>query len=235
MTETDRRVAIVTGANRGLGRAIALSIAERGLHVVVAARSSTDAEEVVSDAGPNLSLSAHQCDIGDPASVARLMADVGFEYGRLDALVNNAGIAIDRGQQASSADMERAHATMNVNLLGTWRCCTAAIPEMRRNGYGRIVNVTSHMGTFNEAGTGSAAYRISKTAVNMLTRVLAEELRDDNILVNAASPGKVATRLAYGKADQKPDEAADTFAWLATLPDGGPTGKLFHQRSELPW
>lgn len=235
MNEDVRRVAVVTGANRGLGCSIALSLANRGLHVVLAARNQRDADAVIQDVDSSLSITSHQCDIADPASVARLMADVGFQYGRLDALVNNAGIAIDRGQRASAADLERVAATMNVNLLGTWRCCTAAIPEMQKNGYGRIVNVTSHMGTFARAGEGSAAYRISKAAVNMLTCVLADELREENILVNAASPGKVDTRLAYGKSDLQPDEAADDFAWLATLPDGGPSGKLFHKRSEIPW
>jgi NAD(P)-dependent dehydrogenase (short-subunit alcohol dehydrogenase family) len=92
-------------------------------------------------------------DIADPASVARAMADVGYQYGRLDILVNNAGIAIDRGQAAASADIEKVRATLDTKIMGTWRCCTAAIPEMRRSGYGRIVNVTSHMGTFREMGT----------------------------------------------------------------------------------
>ena len=235
MTMTEKRVAIVTGANRGLGRAISLAIAKRGLHVVVGARTVEDASQVLREAESGLSMSAHQIDIADPASVARLIADVSYEYGRIDALVNNAAIAIDRGQAASGADIERVTATINVNTIGTWRCCAAAIPEMRRGGYGRIVNVTSHMGTFAEAGTGSAAYRVSKAATNMLTCILAAELRPDNILVNASSPGQVATRLAYGKADQTPEDAADGFAWLATLPDDGPTGKLFHRDLEIPW
>ena len=231
----ERRVAVVTGANRGLGRSIALALAKRDLRVVLAARDPKTAIVTIDNFDSSLAVESHQCDITDAASVARLMADVGYEFGRLDILVNNAGIAIDRGQSASGADLERVAATMNANLLGTWRCCTAAIPEMRRNGFGRIVNVTSHMGTFAQAGAGSAAYRVSKAAVNMLTCVLADELRDENILINAASPGKVDTRLAYGKADDQPDDAADDFAWLATLPDGGPSGKLFFKRSEIPW
>lgn len=106
---------------------------------------------------------------------------------------------------------------------------------MKRNQYGRIVNVTSHLGTFAEMGTGSVAYRVSKAALNALTCVLAAELHDSGILVNAASPGKVSTRTAYGKADQSPTEASDTFAWLATLQNDGPTGGLFHERERLDW
>ncbi|MFD6757475.1 SDR family NAD(P)-dependent oxidoreductase [Micromonospora gifhornensis] len=231
-----RRVAVVTGSNRGLGKAIARGIAETGAHVVVTARTEEAAAcaagELVAE---GLSASGHQLDIADPASVARTMADVGYQYGRLDILVNNAGIAIDRGQAAASADFEKVRATLDTNILGTWRCCTAAIPEMRKNRYGRIVNVTSHMGTFGEMDTGSVSYRVSKVGVNALTCILAAELKNDGILVNAASPGKVNTRLAYGKATSTPEQAAETFVWLATLPSDGPTGELFFQRRRLNW
>ena len=236
MTEAVQRVAVVTGANRGLGLAIARGLARQGLHVVIAARSdqaaATAAAELL-DAG--LTASSHQLDVTDPASVVRAMADTGYAYGRLDVLVNNAAVAIDRQQLASAADMERVRATLDANIMGAWRCCTAAIPEMKANGYGRIVNVTTHMSTFGHMGTGSVAYRVSKTGLNALTCILAAELQANNILVNAASPGKVDTRLAYGKADRTPDEAAEDFVRLATLPDDGPTGGLFHRGEPLDW
>lgn len=204
--------------------------------MVLTARSEEAAERAAAPLlADGLSASGHQLDITDPASVARTMADVGYEYGRIDVLVNNAGIAIDRGQTAAAVDMEKVRATLDTNLMGTWRCCTAAVPEMKRNGYGRIVNVTSHMGTFPEMGTGSVSYRVSKAALNALTCVLAAELHDDGILVNAASPGKVDTRLAYGKADRTPEQAVDTFVWLAMLPEDGPTGELFHDGKQLAW
>ncbi|MEU8182058.1 SDR family oxidoreductase [Micromonospora sp. NPDC049047] len=235
MSEANR-VAVVTGSNRGLGKAIARGLAETGAHVVVTARTEGAAHRAATELlVDGLSASGQQLDIADPASVARAMADVGYQHGRLDILVNNAGIAIDRGQAAASADIEKVRATLDTNIMGTWRCCTAAIPEMRKSGYGRIVNVTSHMGTFGEMGTGSVSYRVSKAGVNALTCILAAELKDDGILVNAASPGKVDTRLAYGKANSTPDEAADTFVWLATLPPDGPTGGLFYQRRPLSW
>lgn len=231
-----KRVAVITGSNRGLGKAIARGIAQTGAHVVVTARTEEAAVRAADELGTEgLSVSGHQLDISDPASVARAMADVGYQYGRLDILVNNAGIAIDRGQAAASADIEKVRATLDTNIMGTWRCCTAAIPEMKKNRYGRIVNVSSHMGTFGEMGTGSVSYRVSKVGVNALTCILAAELKDDGILVNAASPGKVDTRMAYGKANYTPDEAADTFVWLATLPSDGPTGGLFFQRRPLDW
>jgi NAD(P)-dependent dehydrogenase (short-subunit alcohol dehydrogenase family) len=236
MSASTTRVAVVTGANRGLGQAIARGLAERGLHVVLTARSAEAADRAAADLRTDgLAASSHQLDITDPASVVRAMADTGYEHGRLDVLVNNAGVAIDRGQTAASVDMEKVRATIDANVLGTWRCCTAALPEMKKNQYGRIVNVTSHMGTFGEMGTGSVSYRVSKAALNALTCILAAELHDDGILVNAASPGKVETRLAYGKANQTPSEAAATFIWLATLPSDGPTGELFFEGKPLPW
>ncbi|MFV2123627.1 SDR family NAD(P)-dependent oxidoreductase [Micromonospora sp. LOL_013] len=229
-------MAVVTGANRGLGRAVAQQLAKAGLQVVVTARSDEAAERTAAElTGLGLSVSGHQLDITDPASVARAMADVGYQYGRFDVLVNNAAIAIDRGQAASAADTEKVAATLDANLMGTWRCCTAAIPEVKRNGYGRIVNVTSHMGTSAEMGTGSVSYRVSKAGVNALAQILAAELHHNNLLVNAASPGKVGTRLAYGKANHTPDDAAGTFAWLPTLPDDGPTGQLFYNHKPFPW
>jgi NAD(P)-dependent dehydrogenase (short-subunit alcohol dehydrogenase family) len=236
MSSSIRRVAVVTGANRGLGLAIVRALAEHGLHVVLTARSEQSAEQAAADLiKQGLSVSTHQLDVTDPASVVRTMADTGYTFGRLDVLVNNAAVAIDRQQPASSADMERVRATLDANVMGAWRCCTAAIPEMKKNQYGRIVNITTHMSTFAGMGTGSAAYRVSKAALNALTCILAAELHEVNILVNAASPGKADTRLAYGKADRSPQEAADDFAWLATLPDDGPTGYLFHERERLDW
>ncbi|MEU1813355.1 SDR family NAD(P)-dependent oxidoreductase [Micromonospora aurantiaca (nom. illeg.)] len=231
-----KRVAVVTGSNRGLGNAIAQGLAREGVHVVVTARTEEAAKGAAEALrADGLSASGHQLDTADPASVARVMADVGYEHGRLDILINNAGVAIDRGQEASNVDMEKVRATLDINLMGVWRSCTAAIPEMKKNGYGRIVNVTSHMGTFGEMGLGSVSYRVSKAAVNALTCILAAELKNDGILVNAASPGKVNTRLAYGKATHTPEQAADTFVWLATLPADGPTGRLFFERQILDW
>src|SRR2546421_6998835 len=136
MNESVQRVAVVSGATRGIGLAIAWALARHGLHVVVTARTDEAARRVadeISNAG--LSASPHQMDVTDPASVVRAMADTGFVHGRLDVLVNNAAVAIDRQQHAATADMERVRATLDANLMGAWRCCTAAIPEMKRNGY----------------------------------------------------------------------------------------------------
>jgi NAD(P)-dependent dehydrogenase (short-subunit alcohol dehydrogenase family) len=231
-----QRVALITGANRGLGRAIALGLAQRGMHTVIAARDERQAIEVADELeGQGLSASAHRLDVTDPASVVRAAADAGKQLGRLDVLVNSAGVAIDRGQLASSPDFEKVQATLQTNLLGAWRCCAAAIVEMRRHGYGRIVNISSHLGSVSAMTGGNVSYRVSKAALNALTRVLAAEVQEYGILVNAASPGRVNTRMGYGETTRTAEEGADTAIWLATLPDDGPTGGLFSEREPLPW
>jgi NAD(P)-dependent dehydrogenase (short-subunit alcohol dehydrogenase family) len=197
---TPRRVALISGGNRGLGLAIARRLAERGLHVVIGTRdelSGRDAVEALSKEG--LDARSHQLDVTDPASVARAAADVANSAGRLDVLVNNAAVAIDRGQPAAGPGFERVRATLDANLVGAWRLSAAAVPEMRKNGYGRIVNITSHLGSLSTMGAGNVSYRISKTGLNALTGVLAAELEGSGILVNAVSPGRMDTRMAYGE------------------------------------
>lgn len=230
------RVAVVTGANRGLGREVARALAEHGMHVVVTARDPRAAEATARDlAAPGLSVSHHQLDVTDPASVSRAFATIGHDHDRLDVLVNNAAVAIDRNRPAAFADIELVTATLNANITGTWRCCTAAIPEMQRHNYGRIINVTSHMATTSRLAKGSPAYRVSKAGLNALTQVLADELRDTGILINAVTPGMVDTRLAYGKTARLPADAVGDFVHLATLPDDGPTGRLYHNNDEIDW
>ena len=152
------RVALVTGANRGLGLAIAHGLATKGMHVVLAARdeaAATAEADVLT--GKGLQASAHQLDITDPASVARAVADIANQLGRLDVLVNNAAIAIDRGQPAAGPDFEKVTATLNTNLVGAWRCCAAAIPEMRKHAAHPMRPPTHPSGSPHSPMTGQPA------------------------------------------------------------------------------
>jgi NAD(P)-dependent dehydrogenase (short-subunit alcohol dehydrogenase family) len=182
MSAAGTRVALVTGSNRGLGLAIVRGLAEQEFHVVLTARTGQAAEAAARPLiAEGLPVSAHQLDVTDVVSVSRVVADTTFAHGRLDVLVNNAAVAIDRGLLASSLDLERVRATFETNVFGAWRCITAVVPQMKEQGYGRIVNLTTHMASLSTMESGSPSYRVSKTALNGLTRVLADELREHNI------------------------------------------------------
>jgi NAD(P)-dependent dehydrogenase (short-subunit alcohol dehydrogenase family) len=229
-------VALVTGANRGIGHAIAAGLADRGLVVILSARRlSAAASAARALRERHLRVVPHQLDVTDPRSVEALRRDVEAEFGRLDVLVNNAGAYYDDDQNAVSADLTTVQAALNVNLLGPWRMCQACIPLMRRHHYGRIVNVSSGAGAFAEAGAGTPAYGVSKSALNMLTVKLAAELAGTGILVNAACPGWVRTDMGGPSAPRTPEQGADTPIWLATLPASGPSGGFFRDRRRIPW
>ncbi len=163
--------------------------------------------------------------------VGRIIA----EHGRIDILVNNAGIS-DGDQQPSTADLELTSRVWQVNVLGAWQCAKAVIPAMRDAGYGRIVNMSSTLGSLHHMDRATEpAYRVSKAALNALTRVLAADLAGTGILVNSASPGWVRTDLGGPNAPRTVQQGADTAVWLAALPDNGPTGGFFHERKPLEW
>jgi NAD(P)-dependent dehydrogenase (short-subunit alcohol dehydrogenase family) len=233
---TIQRIALVTGANRGIGLEIARQLAAKGVRVILTARDLARAEDAAGKlAAAGLPVTGRQLDVTDQASVDRLARSVQEEFGRLDILVNNAGILLDRDQHGTDADLEAARDTLETNVLGPWRLSKVFIPLMRRGGYGRIVNLSSQLGQLESMGGGYPAYRVSKTALNALTRVLADELKGSGILVNSACPGWVRTEMGGQEAPRSVEQGADTPVWLATLPDDGPTGGFFQERRRIPW
>jgi NAD(P)-dependent dehydrogenase (short-subunit alcohol dehydrogenase family) len=173
--------------------------------------------------------------VADEKSVERLAPFVEEEFGRLDILVNNAGISNDGGQSGVDADLYRVREALETNLLGAWRLCEMAIPLMRRGGYGRIVNISTGLAALEDMGGGWPGYRVSKTALNALTRILASELRGSGILVNSVCPGWVQTDMGGSRAPRPVEEGADTPVWAATLQDSGPTGGFFRDQRPIPW
>jgi NAD(P)-dependent dehydrogenase (short-subunit alcohol dehydrogenase family) len=229
------RVAVVSGANRGIGLEVARQLARRGLTVVLGARDLAKGEEAARRLrADGLTVLPRQLDVADDASVARLVTGVEAELGRLDVLVNNAAILYDTWQRGVDADLAVVHQALETNLFGAWRLCRAAIPLMRRGGYGRIVNVSSGAGSLASMGGGTPAYSVSKAALNALTRILGAELRGAGILVNAVDPGWTATDM--GEHGGRPvEDGARGVVWAATLPDDGPTGGFFYDGEPEPW
>jgi NAD(P)-dependent dehydrogenase (short-subunit alcohol dehydrogenase family) len=235
--ESQQRVALVSGSNRGIGREIARQLAELGYHVIVTARDPTAANstaEELSDGG-RLHLQAEPLDVADPACVERLRNRIEEEPGRLDSLINNAGVMGQVATNVSQAPLDDAHQTMETNLFGAWRLVQAALPLLRRSEHGRIVNVSSGAGQLSDMNGGYPGYRISKTALNALTRILSKEEGGNGILINSMCPGWVRTDMGGSAAPRSVAEGADTAVWLATLPDDGPQGGFFRDRKPISW
>jgi NAD(P)-dependent dehydrogenase (short-subunit alcohol dehydrogenase family) len=225
------RIVVVSGANRGIGREVARQFAGRGDTVVVTARRIDDAERTATGIAGSV---AHQLDVTDPESVARLAAHLEERFGRVDVLVNNAAIYYDTWQSAAGADLDVVREALETNLFGAWTLTRRLLALLRRSGHGRVVNVSSEAGSLASMGGGIPAYRISKVALNALTRMLAAELAADGVLVNAVCPGWVATDMG-GPGGRPVAEGAAGIVWAADLPDGGPTGGFFRDGRPLRW
>ncbi len=231
-----RRVAVVSGANRGIGLEVARQLASGGLHVVIGARDEAqgrEAAELLS--GDGLDVEARVLDVADQGSVDALTAAVEAALGGVDVLVNNAGVIGDTGASGLEADLDEVKRTLEINLFGAWRLTEAIAPLMRGRGGGRIVNLSSGMGQLSDMNGGAPAYRVSKTGLNALTRIFAAELAEEGIKVNSACPGWVRTDMGGSGARSSVEEGADTPVWLATLPEDGPTGGFFRGRESIPW
>jgi NAD(P)-dependent dehydrogenase (short-subunit alcohol dehydrogenase family) len=227
------RVALVSGGNRGIGLEVCRQLSEQGVTVVIGSRDEERGRAAAEGLEGNVV--PHQLDVSDAESVDRMAAFLEDRFGRLDVLVNNAAISNDDGQSGVDADLGRVKEALEANLFGAWRLCEAAIPLMQRNGYGRIVNVSTGLAALEDMGGGSPGYRVSKTALNVLTRILASELRGSGILVNAVNPGWVQTEMGGSGATRSVEEGAEALVWAATLPNSGPTGGFFRDRSPVAW
>jgi NAD(P)-dependent dehydrogenase (short-subunit alcohol dehydrogenase family) len=218
-----RRTALVTGANRGIGLAIASGLVDAGLEVIIAARDPAAAAEVARPLGAR-----HvQLDVRDPESITAAVQ----ACGDVDVLVNNAGVLHAGRLLDNPAGFAESLAVM---VEGPYLLIRALAPGMARRDYGRIVNVSSGWGSFAEGIGGPSGYGVAKAALNALTVAVAQEL-PATVLVNAMCPGWVRTQMGGAGAPRSPEQGADTAVWLSTLPAGGPSGAFFRDRRPILW
>jgi NAD(P)-dependent dehydrogenase (short-subunit alcohol dehydrogenase family) len=226
-------IALVTGANRGIGLEVVRQLAQRGFTTVLGSRD-LEKGRAAAEALGGLEVDPRRLDVADPDSVRELASGLEDDYGRLDVLVNNAGILYDDWESGLQADLDVVHDALETNLFGAWRTAQACLPLLRRSKHGRVVNVSSGSASISGMGAGSPAYSVSKAALNALTRILAAELRRDRILVNAVCPGWVATDMG-GAGGRPVEQGAGSVMWAVLLPDDGPTGGFFRDGRQLDW
>ncbi len=223
MGRPERPTALVTGGNRGIGRAIAQGLVARGHRVVIGVRDLEAGRAVAEEIGAQaVRLDVARLD-GLAASVEKI--------GGVDVLVNNAGVLIDTNMLE---DAGAFHMSIDVMFRGPYELIRAVTPHMRAHGWGRIVNVSSAWGSFGEGLEGPGAYGVAKAALNALTKALVRDL-PPGVKINAMDPGWVRTRMGGEDATRSPEEGAETALWLADLPEDGPTGRFFRDGLSMRW
>ncbi|MFE8017409.1 SDR family oxidoreductase [Streptomyces antibioticus] len=240
---SEKTIALVTGANKGIGYEIAAGLGARGWSVGVGARD----EQRRKDAVAKLRVAGADAfgvplEVTDAGSVAAAVQLIEERAGRLDVLVNNAGVAGGRPEEPTTIDLGTVRRLLETNVLGVIRVTNAMLPLLLRSAHPRIVNQSSHVGSLTlqttpgvDLGGISGAYAPTKTYLNALTIQYAKELSGTNVLINNACPGYVATDLNGFSGTQTPEQGAAIAVRLATLPDDGPTGQMFDDSGVVPW
>jgi len=236
------RIALVTGGNRGIGKEIARQLSLKGLKVLIGCRDEERGRIVVEQMNKDgVEVEVEVVDVSCRNSIHNMMKRVKEKYGRLDVLVNNAGVILDRGISILDVEETVIKETFETNYFGALHLIQATVPLMKEHHYGRIVNVSSGVGSFqvHEGLLGlkgnSSAYRTSKTMLNALTCMVAHEVAHMGIKVNAVCPGSVRTEMGGSDAPLSVEEGADTAIWLATLDENGPNGGFFRNRMKAEW
>lgn len=232
---TKKKIALVTGANRGLGFETCKQLSQLGVTVLLTSRDPTKGEVAAKQLiDKGLDVIFYQLDVSDRSNIKDIFTKIENQFGRLDILINNAAILYDKDQSTMNADLELVNKALTTNLFGPWLLCQAFIPLMEKNGYGRVVNVSSGAASMHYMEGGTPAYGISKVALNVLTRKLASELGRKNVLVNSVDPGWVATDMG-GHGGRPIEDGCRGIVWAATLPNNGPSGGFFHDREPELW
>lgn len=237
------KVALLTGAYKGLGLETARRLAADEISVILTSRDPDKGKAAAGGlADRGLAVAYHPLDVTREEQWRELRQWIEGAYGRLDILINNAGVLFDRGTDGDPAHADPLQATasmlretMETNLCGPFLACQTFLPLMQKNNYGRIVNISSSLAQLAEMGCGYNTYRISKTALNALTRVFASAMAGHNLLINSVCPGWCKTDMGGPHAPRPVEKGAEVIYWAATLPDGGPTGGFFRDKKPIAW
>jgi NAD(P)-dependent dehydrogenase (short-subunit alcohol dehydrogenase family) len=229
-------VALITGANRGIGLEVSRQLARKGISVLLSGRNRDAVDQATERLiNEGLPVEALQLDVTRADHIERVAETINARFGRLDILVNNAAVYLDEGKSVFNIPIKTFQDTLDVNLIGPLQLTQRLIPMLKRSPRGRIVNVSSEMGALHDMGGHDAAYRVSKTGLNALTCIMAKELRGTGIKVNAVSPGWVRTEMGGENATRSLEEGARGIVWAALLPEDGPTGGFFRDGNLLGW
>ena len=226
-----KKVVLVTGANRGIGLETAKQMKAKGYEVILTSRDAKKGEVAARDLGVHF----HPFDVLSEKSIAALKSYVETEFGRLDALINNAGILLDRNDHILDIPKEKLRKTLDTNTYAPLALTRAFLPMMLDQNYGRIVNVSSVLGQIISFNDYTPAYRLSKLALNGITLMLADAVKGKNILINSVHPGWVKTDMGGAEAPLGLEEGARGLVWAATLPDNGPQGGFFQDGKRMEW
>jgi len=232
---TKEKVALVTGANRGIGLGIVKGLAKEGFHVLLGSRDLDSGKQALKEMSEFINrVEVLELDVSDHKSIDKAVKWVEDKFGKLNVLVNNAGIIGPKKSSLQSINVDELKEVMAVNYYGPIRMNKAFLHLIRMSQEGRIINVSSGMGALDDLVSGYPEYRLSKAGLNSQSILLANELREDGIKVFAMSPGWVRTEMGGQNAPRSVEEGADTAIWLAT-DKTVETGKFYRDRQVIPW
>ncbi|MHA1990337.1 MAG: SDR family oxidoreductase [Candidatus Hodarchaeales archaeon] len=235
ISNLEKKIAVVTGANKGIGFECCKQLAENGIKVILTARDVDKGEKSAYNLqSQGYDILFHQLEVTNEKSVQELFSFIKKEFNILDILINNAGVYIDRGNSLS-APLSVIKKTIDVNLIGPWLVTKTLVPLLKMSKSGRIINISSEAGQLSNLTDHTPTYNISKLALNGLTQIFAFDLRNTNIQVNVMCPGWVATDMGTAVAPRTVEEGVDTIIWLATTESSNHSGKFFKDRKEIEW
>ena len=233
---SDKKIALVTGGNRGIGLQVVRELLQAGFEVVLTCRNPDQGRAATEQWGSLLNgLHFLELDVSDSGLVENCAKTFAEQFGRLDVLVNNAGILLDASESILSVSEEVIEKTINTNSVGPLRVAKAFLPFLKKSEDARVINVSSLAGQLKDMGSWAPAYSISKTTLNAVTCLLSNELSPEGIKVNAVSPGWIRTEMGGDAAPGTLEEGADTIMWLATEASPEITGQFLRERESTDW